>query len=702
MKKTIITGFLYLFACFHATAVRVNVNFAENLWAISPIVLKGSVIDVQKSKGETSPYPDTDVYKANLHVHYMLRGKIEHQKATVYFLRGHEFYDGAFSDLQPGRAYILFLKKDAGHLCVYDPFNAGYQVVKQDVQIQDAEPMEILRAEFEQSLLSADDHIVLYGLSVLSSIGNKKSLPAIQNLATATNALVRVTAKALLIRHGEWTYLDDVVSFFNDYPYGYPGYSEHKNIMGIGSGCLGEITNTEAKPLILESLKKSNHPGIQNQLLSSLGRFADYDDIDCLLALYNKSDANVVYSTYKILAGLCDVPMFSVSTFWMNKLKIDDILKKATDNIQEQIQQDTSIHQKRVSWKDNGKIRDEIEGILDEIKDQIKMEREKSARTKHTTVSPVLTHGFVKTYWKRAPIVLKGTVVNVEKRPETNSVLKNADTYLAETSVHHVFKGDIKESPVMVGFFRVKSNNYKAGPYNNMEVGKTYILFLRRKTFDKLRVFDLYNSVYMVENNNIYRQESPPFDRLRAEFEYSLCSTNDDVVLYGLEALFSIGNEASLPAVRSVLESENRNIRAAAQAILVKHGEFDYIRNLADFFGNGYKWDSKHRVLEYEISSVLSNITSSVAQPVILDVLQTNKSAFSVLLLKSLLNFADEDALNVLLSLYKDSNDNMAYAACQVLAKLCGIPEFDKEFFMENKNEIRKNIEESLKHMKND
>ena len=107
-------------------------------------------------------------------------------------------------------------------------------------------------------------------------------------------------------------------------------------------------------------------------------------------------------------------------------------------------------------------------------------------------------------------------------------------------------------------------------------------------------------------------------------------------------------------------------------------------------------------MLEYEISSVLSNITSSVAQPVILDVLQTNKSAFSVLLLKSLLNFADEDALNVLLSLYKDSNDNMAYAACQVLAKLCGIPEFDKEFFMENKNEIRKNIEESLKHMKND
>ena len=178
----------------------------------------------------------------------MLRGKIEHQKATVYFLRGHEFYDGAFSDLQPGRAYILFLKKDAGHLRVYDPFNAGYQVVKQDVQIQDAEPMEILRAEFEQSLLSADDHIVLYGLSVLSSIGNKKSLPAIQNLATATNALVRVTAKALLIRHGEWTYLDDVVSFFNDYPYGYPGYSEHKNIMGIGSGCLWEITNTEAKP----------------------------------------------------------------------------------------------------------------------------------------------------------------------------------------------------------------------------------------------------------------------------------------------------------------------------------------------------------------------------------------------------------------------------------------------------------------------
>ena len=106
----------------------------------------------------------------------------------------------------------------------------------------------------------------------------------------------------------------------------------------------------------------------------------------------------------------------------------------------------------------------------------------------------------------------KGTVVNVEKRPETNSVLKNADTYLAETSVHHVFKGDIKESPVMVGFFRVKSNNYKAGPYNNMEVGKTYILFLRRKTFDKLRVFDLYNSVYMVENNNIYRQKPPLTD----------------------------------------------------------------------------------------------------------------------------------------------------------------------------------------------
>lgn len=335
MKRIALCGLLLVCASIVSQAIRIPNISLDGLWRYAPIVIKGTVENTQISRQE-SPIPDTDMFWAEIRVNYVLKGELDGKFVEIPFVKDpYGFYGG---ELKSGKSYILFLDKDDEELRLRT-YRTMYEVLKADAVLQSNQShLDRLRKEFEQSLSSSDNNVVLSSLGALYSIGDSESLKAVRPLLESPHPLIQTSAKAVLIKNGEWKYIKDVAYFCDKHKAGDFDKLDRWQVSIIFlklSDCLGTVTDPKSQHILLETLQKTKSIYDQGKLLNSLYNVADEKAIDVVVSIYEDSDEDLKYDAYKVLTKITGLPMYRVGLFREKKEQIKEDILHSIERIKE-------------------------------------------------------------------------------------------------------------------------------------------------------------------------------------------------------------------------------------------------------------------------------------------------------------------------------------------------------------------------------
>lgn len=345
MKKNVLFSLIIACTCSVVQAIRIPIISMDGVWRAAPIVLKGTVENTQISRQE-SPIPDTDMFLAKIRVHYVLKGSIKKEFIEIPFIKDpyEDPYDLHGGELKSGQSYIFFLKKDNDDLQLYY-FHTIYNVLQEDaLSPSQQSQLDRLRKEFEQSLSSSNNNMVLSSLRALYSIGDSEIRKAVQPLLESAHEIIQTSAKAVLIKNGEWKYIDDVAHFrdknksgdFEKYDlWQVSSFWQVSKIFSILGDSLGTVTDPKAQDLLLETLQKTKSDYVQRKLLYSLYNVADEKAIDVVVSIYVDPDEDLKYDAYKVLTKITGLPMWRVGLFRKKEEQITENILDAIEKIRQ-------------------------------------------------------------------------------------------------------------------------------------------------------------------------------------------------------------------------------------------------------------------------------------------------------------------------------------------------------------------------------
>lgn len=303
----IVTALIFLASIIFSTAVPIGRTTIQHLLDQSPLVIKGTIIEIGDISLSRPPWainlPDLKIRRAKVDLSYALKGVAPPTPVNV--ILPYVSPDHPLVALREGSTYIFFLASHEAFLKVVDPFNGAIPVMRGMKPENTSDPNLLLRFELEESLASTNSFVVLKALMALGEVGANSSLEEVNRLADSTNDSVRVAACAVALALGEWGKAPEIVRFLNQHSRfsGEIVLSESDNGLDVGfiAKSLSLTSSSEAQSTYIKLLDETQNPYVLKELLAAPCIISSTTSAITISHFLNNPNDDVAYAAYRAL-----------------------------------------------------------------------------------------------------------------------------------------------------------------------------------------------------------------------------------------------------------------------------------------------------------------------------------------------------------------------------------------------------------------
>ena len=340
MKKIAAASFLYVAASI-TSAMPIGRTTIHQLLDQSPLVLKGTVVEVNEAAETSSPWTfnmqGTKTISATVECAYVLKGAAPLLPVKVLF--PYISSDVPFVMPHEGATYLFFLAKDGATIKVVDPFNGAIPVLSGSEPESVADPVTLLKSEFEKSLASPDPSVVLQALLALSEVGDESSLEKVNQLSNSANESVRAAACAVTLALGAWDKAPEVVRFLNQRSQPSGGIILSEAEQGLDTGALmrllGRTSAPEAESIYVDLLRETRNPYVLKELLVAPCITSSKVAAPAVAQFLDNTNDDVAYAAYRALMTMKGSAYKAQHLFVREKLSISPGLKSWSTSLEE-------------------------------------------------------------------------------------------------------------------------------------------------------------------------------------------------------------------------------------------------------------------------------------------------------------------------------------------------------------------------------
>jgi hypothetical protein len=283
-----------------------------------------------------------------------------------------------------------------------------------------------------------------------------------------------------------------------------------------------------------------------------------------------------------------------------------------------------------------------------------------------------------------SPIIVKGDIVQVRDAPDKKAIFgfqqylkERGATKEATIRIASTIKGNIGKNEAEVLF--VASDGL---PFTNLEVGKSYILFLSDVN-SRLQFYDPANGGFRVGRGKVDVRDEQPMAKIRAELEQSLNSQDDRTIQTALLGLVEVGHRVAQPFKR-FLAHPSAEVRVAAISACLRFGQWDLVEDAVHILESPSSNVDKKTYLGISSLSPMDSLSESVgsirnanAVPLVVRLTKTCKSEqVRCELLESLANMGDKRSAPIFLQMLDDPDSEKSYRAYRALVKMAGMSSY--------------------------